>query len=549
MAKNKRTIYLGLDYTNFTGGVTEVNRKMGLLDAEFKLAQQNAKNYGNETDTLGLKTDYLTQKIALQSQKVEATKKAYEEATQSQNKSQKEIDALQKKLLQEQTALAKLTGEFKEADKAEKSLDTTTRSFGDEIRGIASALGVSVSPAIENLAKRFDGINASVGNAVLGLGAIAGAFVKCTVDAAQFADDLLTLSAQTGLTTTELQKLEYASKFVDVDVSTMSGAVTKLTSSMMKAQQGTNETSEAFRKLHISVRDGNRQLKDANDVFYQAIDALGKVKNETERDALAMQLFGKSAKELNPLIQAGSKRLKELGIEAEQLGVVMGEGDIQALGKLQDAFDKFEATTTALKNNLGLTLLPIITNLFEALAKIPVPVLQTLTILGTTIASILLVVKAIKSLTDTGKAIKNFFSTFDFAANKTTLIIIGVVAALIALAAIIAVIIGKSNELNNTAANIGNTMGQITGTITGAQQNVRRTQTNASGAADFAGGRTWVNEGGPEVVTLPEGSRIEPVTQQSETNIFNVTIDASNVDDFVKVVNICKGLQVAERRI
>ena len=55
MAKNKRTIYLGLDYTQFTGGVTEVNRKMGLLDAEFKLAQAQAKNYGNETDQLGLK--------------------------------------------------------------------------------------------------------------------------------------------------------------------------------------------------------------------------------------------------------------------------------------------------------------------------------------------------------------------------------------------------------------------------------------------------------------------------------------------------------------
>ena len=57
MASNKRTIYLGLDYSQFTGGVTEINRKMGLLDAEFKLATQQAKNYGSETDQLGLKTE------------------------------------------------------------------------------------------------------------------------------------------------------------------------------------------------------------------------------------------------------------------------------------------------------------------------------------------------------------------------------------------------------------------------------------------------------------------------------------------------------------
>ena len=39
----------------------------------------------------------------------------------------------------------------------------------------------------------------------------------------------------------------------------------------------------------------------------KVIDALGKVTNETERDALAMQILGKSAQELNPLIEAGSQ--------------------------------------------------------------------------------------------------------------------------------------------------------------------------------------------------------------------------------------------------
>ncbi len=551
MAGNKRTIYLGLDYTQFTGGVAEVNRKMGLLDAEFKLASQQAKNYGKETDQLGLKTDYLAQKIQLQNQKVEAAKKAFDEASATQNKSQKEIDALQKKLIQEQTALEKLTGDFKQADAAEQGLDKTTKSFGDEIRGMASALGLQVSPAIEKLAEKFDGINANVGNAILGIGAIASAFIKCTVDAAGFADELLTLSAETSISTDQLQKLQYAAKFVDVDVSTMSSSMSKLTQQMAKARSGSGEAADAFRKLRISVRDGNGQLKDSEEMFYQVIDKLGKISNETERDALAMQIFGKSARELNPLIEAGSQRLKELGAEAEQLGVVMSEGDIQALGKLQDAMDRFESTTEALKNSLGLTLLPILTGLFEALSKIPVPVLQTLVILGTTIASILLVVKAIKSLTDTGKAIKNFFTTFDFAANKTTLIIIGIVVALIALATIIAVIVGKSSELNRSMQTIGDAAGQLSNSVTGAQNQVKKTQTNAMGVAEFAGGQTWVGEAGPELVTLPRGSRIDPEGSAGTTeyNTFYVTIDAKNVDDFNRVVELAKAQRMAERRL
>ena len=551
MASNKRTIYLGLDYSQFTGGVTEVNRKMGLLDAEFKLAQQQAKNYGAATDELGLKQEYLTQKIALQNQKVEEAKKAYDAAMSSQNASQKEIDALDKKLLQERTTLEKLNGQLKEADENIKKADVDTRSFGDEIRGLASTLGINVSPAIEKLAQKFDGVNASVGNAVLGIGAIATAFVKCSMDVASFADDLNTLSKTTGITTDELQKLQYAADFVDVSVDTMSSSITKLTQSMSKARDGSDEAQEAFKKLQIRVTDGQGALRDSNEVFYETIDKLGKIKNETERDALAMKLFGRSAKELNPLIEAGSKKLKELGIEAENLGLIMGQEDLDKANQFNDALDRMKDVADGLKNSLGLVLLPILTALFEALSAIPVPVLKTIVIIASVVASILLIVKAIKSLTDTGKTISNFFKTFDLAANKTTLIIIGIVAALIALVTLITVLVGRGKEATDAISSIGSSMQGVTDSITNAQNNVRKTQTNATGVTEFAGGQTWVGEAGPELVTLPKGSSITPEGQSERTVINNyyATIDAKSVKEFNDVVRIMNMQRMAERRL
>lgn len=552
MASNKRTIHLGLDYTQFTGGITEVNRKMGLLDAEFKLAQEQAKNYGTETDKLGLKQEYLTQKIALQNQKVEEAKRAYDAAMSSQNASQKEIDALDKKLLQERTTLEKLNGQLKDADNNIKAADKDTKSFGDEIRGLANTLGINVSPAVEKLASKFDGVSASVGNAVLGIGAMVGALVSCTMSAAETADELMTLSKTTGIETDELQKLQYAASFVDVELNTMTGAMTKLTSTMSKARDGSKESAEAFKQLHIRVTDAHGQLRDSNDVFYETIDALGRIKNETERDALAMKVFGKSAKELNPLIEAGSKQLKELGIEAENLGVIMSGDDLEALGELQDSMDRFKATTEGLKNSLALTLLPVLTALFDAISRIPVPVLKTLVVLGGVVTSIVLAVKAIKSLTDTGKTITNFFKNFDTSSLKTTAIIIGIVAALIALATVITVLTGKSQELQNATKSITNSVQGVTDTITGTRDKVNKAANNATGVAEFAGGKTWVGEAGPELVTLPKGTKIETEKQAAsrmETNYFNVTIDAKNVDDFVRVVQICKNLQQAERRM
>lgn len=550
MASNKRTIYLGLDYSNFTGGITEVNRKMGLLDAEFKLAQEQAKNYGTATDQLGIKQDYLREKIDLQTKKVEEAKKAYNAAMSSQQASQKQIDALDKKLLQERTALERLEGQLRETDNEQKNLNKSTSSFGDEIRGIATSLGGSVSPAIENLASKFDGLDKNVGNAIVGISAIVSGFISCSVSAAQAADDLLTLSSTTNITTDELQKLQYASSFVDVSVETMTGAMTKLTRNMESARRGSGEAADAFEKLHIRVTKSNGELRDANDVFYEAIDKLGKMTNETQRDAYAMEMFGKSARELNPLIEAGSKRLRELGIEAEDLGVIMGEDDLEALGALQDAFDKFDSTTAALKNSLGLALLPILTALFDAISAIPVPVLQTLVTLASVVATVLLVVKAIKSLTETGSAITKFFKGFNVEGLKTTAIVLGIVAALIALAAIIAVIAGKADETQKTLASVNGSVSGLQNTVTGVQTNTYRAANHATGTTNFAGGRTWVGEDGPELVTLPRGAQITPASQAGTTeyNTFYVTIDAKNVDDFNRVVEMVLERKSALRR-
>ena len=246
MASNKRTIHLGLDYSQFTGGVTEVNRKMSLLDAEFKRATQEAKNYGSASDQLALKQEYLTQKIALQNQKVEEAKKAYDAAINSQEASQKEIDELNRRYLDEQTRLEQLNGQL---------IETQRRTSG-------------VDEANEKL-------NKTLKNVAIGITAAITAMAKFAVDTANTADELKTLSSQTGLTTTEIQRLQYAANFVDVEFETMSASITKLENNMRKSRDGSKELTEAFRKLHVKTTEANGEFRDANEVFYDVIDALG----------------------------------------------------------------------------------------------------------------------------------------------------------------------------------------------------------------------------------------------------------------------------------
>ena len=525
MASNKRTIYLGLDYSNFTGGVTEVNRKMGLLDAEFKRATQEAKNYGTETDQLALKSDYLTQKIALQNQKVEAAKEAYDKAMASNQASQKEIDELDKRLLNERTALEKLNGQLIETQRETSGLDE----------------------ANEKLNKSFKSL-------VAGAVAVVGALTKFAIDAANTADDLKTLSAQTGMTTTEIQRLQYASEFVDVSFDTMSASITKLGTNMDKARDGSKDLNEAFRKLHIRIKDGNGQLRDQTEVFYEVIDKLKNIKNETERDVLANELFGKSFKELKPLVEAGTDKLRELGDEAERTGKIMSEEDVEAGADMADSMARLNATITAVKNSLGKALMPVLESLSDILSEIDPETLAIISVVGLAVTLVYKLVGAIAALSVSMAAHTGVQMVFNAVSLKSIGIILAIVAGLVLLGVVIATIMGRTDDLTTKMDEATKKSSQMGQTIQGIANTTNTASKHASGTDYYQGGKTWVGEEGPELVDLPRGSKIYNAKKSAQmvgagTQNYYITIDAKNVQDFQRVVEMANSMQMATRRI
>lgn len=493
----------------YKNALKEINSELRVQDSEMKLVSAQYDANDKSMQAVTARSKILKEEIQLKTQKISTLEKALANAQKEYGENSKQAQEWQKSLNSAKADLIKTT---KALDDNEKSL----AKFTDIVKGSQ---------------KELTALGAVVGGIVIGLG-------KMTIDTAKTADDLLTLSSTTGLSTDELQKMRYAEELLDVSQNTMTDSMTKLTRNMDAARGGTKAQEEAFRKLRVQYKDG-KELRDVNEVFYDSIDALGKVKNETERDALAMQIFGKSAKELNPLIEQGSQRLRELGVEAEQMGYVMSKDTLDAFGALDDAMQKFNKQGETLRNSLALALLPLLTKMFETVGKIPVPVLQTVVVLAGVVATIVATVKAIKSLTGTASAIQGFFSGVNPAALKTTLIIMGVVGALVALAAIIAVLTGKSSELNQTMASIGNTVGSIQDPI--KQVQTGRIPAHARGTNYHTGGLALVGEKGPEIVDLPRGTKVYPNgTGPSGGDNYYITIDAKNVREFNDVVNMAQ---------
>ncbi|MDF2609044.1 MAG: hypothetical protein K0R92_518 [Lachnospiraceae bacterium] len=561
---NKKTIYLGMDYSNFDGGATEVNRKMALLDAQFKLSKEEIKAYGNETDQLTLKQEQLTQKINLQTQKVNLSKEAYDKAVVSGKASDKQLDNLQKAYITNQTTLQKLNNELAENKTKIDTVNKSTNTFGDSMRGMASSLGINVSPALEAVATKFDGVDASVGNAVLGIGAIISVFASCTISAANMADEVLTLSSVTGIATDELQKMQYASKFLDVEVNTMTGSITKLTRSMDDARKGSKEQEEAFKTLRIRFKETNGELRDANTVFYETIDALSKVTNETERDALAMTLMGKSAKDLNPLIEAGSKRLKELGIEAEDMGAIMSDTALEDLGKMKDSMDKLDSTVDALKNRLGLVLLPILSGVLDVIDDIPAPVLAGIVVFAALTSIVFMVAKAAQSMAVANALLSASNVTLGATGTVATVGMGPLLLILLAIAAAIALIVGgavgikhamdevkdsTSGIVDNANASVANLQNASTRTKTYAKTTTGKGYAN--GTDDYPGGEAWVGEAGPERIKLPRGSRIYSNAESKEMSggdTFIFQVDTKNIKEFLQLIEIANNYRQAVRQ-
>lgn len=537
----KKTIVLGLDYSQFTGGTAEVSRHMGLLNSEFKRAYEEAKVYGTETDQLRIKHDYLSQKIELQKRKVEEAQKAHDKAILTEKEGSKAVVALSKSLADQETTLYKLEGQLKETDKKCEDLKDTNETFGDSIRNVADAIGLQANPMLESLASRFDDTKKEVGEASVIVGALVTTYGDLAIELSKTADNLLTMSSTTGLSTDTLQELQYASEFVDVSVETVNSSMTKMIRTMGQARDGNKDLQKEFARLGVRYKEHDGELRDSEDVFYDVIDALGKIQNETERDAKAMEIFGRSARDLNPLIEAGSGRLKELAAEAHKMGYVLSNETLQEAGELDDAMQRMNRKMETLKLHLGEFLVPLLTDFVDLLSSIPTPVLIGIAVFGTLVLVIGTVSKAIMAYTTVSQIASIANTMMGATGTAASVGMLPLLLILLAIAAAIALIVGGASAVGDAMREVKTSTEDLIDT---SKSTINGTKHYAAGTDYATGEDAWVGEHGPELVRLPRGSRVVPnnvVKNGAGTvNVFYCTIDASNVDDFNKVVKLAQ---------
>lgn len=360
------TIEIGGNTEPLEQALKSTNKEIKNTQNELKEVNKLLKLDPSNTELVRQKQELLKQQIEQTTTKLDALKKAQkqfdDEAKRGGEVNQADYRKLQREIIATENSLKGLKEEAKNTNPQMQKLQEGMKKAGEVAQ---KGLKVGCDLVVAGL-KAMAVATATAITSLVTLGVKAGAT----------ADDLNTLSATTGLSTEQLQKFQYASELIDVDMNTLSGALKKTTSAMNNAKKGTGTSAEAFKKLGVRIKNVDGTLRNNNDVFEESIRALGNIANETERDALAMELFGKSATELNPLIEGGIDQLDEMGKKAEELGLILSQDALDGANKFNDEIDILKANTKGIFGKIGNEVARQLTPAMEKLNKVTEKVIK-----------------------------------------------------------------------------------------------------------------------------------------------------------------------------
>ena len=582
--------------------LSQVQRSGDVLSSEMeKISAQYA---GNEksAEALAARQRVLAEQYANAQKAVEANRAALEQAKQIYGESSEEAQRWQIALNKAEADQARLNQQMKQTTE-------TGTGLGDTLDQLSSKFGVHLPSGITQSLNSMIRVDASSVALVGTMAAVATALVKVegklldlSKAQAAAADDLATLSVKTGIATKTLQEYAYAAELLDVSVDTITGAQTKLIRSMDSARDGAAAQTAAFEKLGIQYTNTDGTLRNSETVFWEVVDALGQIRNGTERDAAAMDLLGKSAQDLNPLITAGSERMRELAAEAEKVGYVLSDRDVEALTTLDDAQQRAQKSNEALQKQIAVEFAPSATKAIETLTDVTRVFGKALVdsgaveAFGYILESVVNIIAPLEEMDEAGNTLRTTFEGVAIVLAGVADLVQFIAGAAKMLGAFI--VPGKGSWLSEGLTQSLNAMGysfngqsnysqrfadsqyqraaersgdptyyngQFYGNADAAlyarwldegagmsfdywKQTIGR---NAAGTDTWRGGLTWVGEGGPELVDLPRDSRIYSAQESrdlAESPQPITIIVPGGVREMAQAVELMKAQRTESRR-
>lgn len=586
--------------------------EMKVLDSQMNLLNSEYSKNGDSVEALSAKNEVLSQKIAAQKSNVELLTEKLKESVAQYGDYDERTKDWQAQLNNAEAELNNLNNQFDENKQKIADSGKEMGNLGDVVNGLTSKLGIQLPDSMKQSMNAMGSLDASSLALAGGFAAVATAIVKAekalismTKEAASNADDLLTLASVTGMTTDSVQELNYMADLTDVSLDRIKDSLKETTNKMQEAAAGTGDAYDAYQRLGVEITNADGSLRSAQDVFYDTIDALGEIKNQTERDALAMDLMSESAQELNPLIDLGSEKMRAYAQEAHDMGYVLDKDALKSLQAVDDAYSRLQKTQEGVKNQLAAEFAPYLEEFYGDVTsgiKYIGDVLQqsglvdSFGMLLETAGEIInpmdtlsndkvpALTKALRPLSEVMAAIADagdFLSgllTLDFNKMGTALGLNYSKGQMSNVQRLNTKWMQQDTNRTTAANGYGSYFDTDTGKAYGnmeayanaqyealvragdssilgksqdlwVQEYLKKLRGNAAGTDNWSGGWTRVNENGLERIYLPSGSRIQTASETRYTSgdTYNTTVYVDHVEDLDTILRIAKNARITTR--
>lgn len=345
--------------------MTEAANSIKVLNSEEKLAKAQFEATGDAQQYAANQARILKEKIEEQKKAVKAAEDAISKLTENGvDKNSKQVQAWRTKLnnaktslYQMQTRLDKVGDELGEETKAFEGADTAGQNMQSTMEEVAQGVN------FQNVISGIDNITGHIETVVKTAAKAAKAVWEMGVDAGTWADDLATAANEAGVDVETYQSWQYASRFIDTNVSDIIRSWQDIQKHM---KEGNTDYLATLAQMGIASRTSSNEVRKSEDIFWDAVDYLHGISDEATRAEKATLLFGNDWRKLNPLITAGSKAYKDMANEGRAVAVV-SEGNVSALGEVDDAMQDFNAKFDKLKYDALAALAPTFKEVAEAM--------------------------------------------------------------------------------------------------------------------------------------------------------------------------------------
>ena len=546
----------------FRDAVGEIDKSLKVLRSEMRLVAVQFDDNADSLDALTESNDVLNRQILTQKEKIEMLQAAlknaatrYGEADERTKKWQTDLNYAEADLIKMERQLQSNTEALADASSGLDTLDggllDTTESgkgLGDVLDDLTGKLGINLP---EGATSTLNSMVSLGGELTLLIGAFAAAaaavvevekaLANLTLEQAAAAGEIQDVAMQTGLSAEAVQRYQYACDMIGVSFDTVASSQAKMIRSMADVQSGSETATATWNQLGIEVMNADGSLRDAQEVFLEVIDVLGQIENATQRDAVSMEIFGRSAQDLNPLIVQGTDAFQAFYDKASDVKDILTDVQLETLAGLDDEMHNVEARFESGANSMALKFTPALQEFYEKTSEGIKGIEEDFAASGlvTVFGSLLELVTALSPAFDNlGEILKACSPVFYGIALVIAGIADGIKVIELAVSSIINLLkLDFSGAVEDWRA--------IGGTLFGgdnATTRVFESMYNASGDWNFPGGVTWVGENGPERVFLPRGSVIQSAQESARSagDVYYVTLSLREISELSDIARLAR---------